>query len=323
MKWKLGFRWLALVLLFLTSASHAQTGWIECQGCNQWSAKSIAEQGWAPATRIIFDAAQNTAWKFDVQREQVGPNCQVNVVGDPKGQAGASRTNGGVSGPTNNAFGSCQWANIAYPTMLDSADTEVMVLLHDAFIETGGTWKRAIPINRDDIFIMTCSYCVEPSGSGYDVVNDMQFRNQLRDGVGAFVNSLRSSLANLMSYVGHAVEVAFLNGTMSLTIVVKFPDGTLVPVVFNDQSPLGNIDEDLVTDENGRQLMNQGNRDTFAHFGAVYASPSGAENFLRNAERLGVEVTRAGGGGGRTINCTWKCVETSNGASCKLSCSSQ
>lgn len=315
--------WLALVSLLFASTCQAQTVWIECQGCNQWSAKSIAEQGLAPATRVIFDAAQNVAWKYDVLREQVGQNCQIQRPGDSKDNSSDDRLSVTAREPKASAVGQCQWANVAYTMPLDSGDLETMALLRDAYVESGGTWKSSIPINRDDIFVPTCGHCVAPSGSGYDVVNDMMYRNQLRTSVNNYLRSIQAPIARLINYVAQGVEIVFLGGDMTITFIVTFPDGTIVPVVFDAQNSMGFIDPDRVTDENGSPIMNQSNTDTFAHFGSVYRTADAAENFLRNAERLGVPVTRAGGGGGRTVSCTWQCENTSSGAICNLKCSSQ
>ncbi len=323
MRLKLNFVWLTLALLFLAGTGHAQTVWTECQGCNQWSAKTIAEQGWAPATRVIFDAAQNVAWKFDVQREQVGQNCQINGAENPADDTSPSRTNDRVSSSTVNAAGSCQWQNVACQTSMDSADAKIMLLLRDAYVETGGTFKASIPINRDDIFVPHCGHCVQTSGSGYDVVNDMMYRNQLRTSVNEYMRSLQAPIVRLRNLVEQAFEIVLLGGDMTVTFIVTFPDGTIVPVVFDAQNSMGFIDPDRVTDENGNPIMSQANRDSFAHFGAVYRTSDAAENFLRNAERLGVPVTRARYEERRTVSCTWKCENTSAGVSCHLECSSQ
>lgn len=311
--------WFALVSSAFVSTCHARAIWTECQGCSQWNAKSIAEQGLAPATRVIFDAAQNVAWKYDVLREQVGQNCQIQRPGGSRNDANGDSLSDTASKPTVNAAGECQWANVAYSTFLDSDDLEIMALLHDAYLETGGTWKSSRSISRDDIFVPDCAYCVTPSGSGYDVVNDMMYRSQLRTSVNDYLRSIQQPTAKLIDGILQGLEISFLGGDMTITVMVTFADGTIVPVVFDDQNPMGFIDPDRVTDENGNALMNQGNRDAFAHFGAVYRTADAAENFLRNAERLGVPVTRAHGGGGRTVSCTWECERTA----CNLKCSSQ
>lgn len=303
-----------------TAACNAQAAWIECRGCDEWSAKTTAKEGLAPATRIVFDAGANSAWKFDVVREQIGQNCQVEGMVDPNGGRRVSAANGEKANPGLDAFGQCQWANVAYPRSLDSDEVETLELLRLAFVETGGTWEKAIVISRDDITIMPCGYCLVPSGSGYDVVNDVMFMGQVRIATQAYMRSLQGAISSLARIVVKGIEIHFLGAGPEMTYIVVFADGTRVAVEFNDQSPDGKIEPGNITDENGHPLMNQSNMNTFQHFGTVYGSDEAVESFLRNAERLGVPIERAGG---RTVSCTWKCENTSTGASCNMHCSSQ
>ncbi len=318
-----GFLLVALTCVsFAASVCHAQATWIECRGCNQFSAKDIAEQGMAPATRVLFDAGQNVAWKFDVVREQVGNNCQVSGMEGPRDDVGSGSVAEAQRGTEANRFGQCQWANVAYMGYLDGADAETLGHLHDLYVETDGTWKSSIEIGRDDITILPCGYCVEPSGSGYDVVNDMQFRNQVRDAVYDRMRTLSGALRSFDAIAMTGLEILLFGGDMTVTFVVVFADGTRVPVVFDASNKMGFIDKDRVTDEQGNELMTSSNVSEFQHFGEIYGLSTAAENFLRNAERLGVEIVRAGGGSGRQVSCTWKCEEISGQTICNLECSS-
>jgi hypothetical protein len=298
---------LIFVPLLLVAGRQAQAAWIECPGCTASSAENVAEQVIAPATQIVFDAGANQAWKFDVIREQVGKNCQINVVvGDKKHS-------------NDKQFGQCQWANVAYPAALDVSDTETMTMLHEAYVATGGTWKGAMELNRNDLVIMSCGSCLEPSGSGYDVVNSMMFRSQVRDAVHFYANSLNNVLHSLAGLIGQAIEIHLAGANMDLTFIVIFPDGTRVPVVLDNQSPMGFIDTDRITDENGNELMTAANRDLFSGWGTVYQSNQAVDNFLRNAERLGVPISREGSG--RSVSCQWQCENDHGAVVCRLHCS--
>lgn len=275
----------------------------------------------APATRILFDAGQNVAWKFDVVREQVGNNCQTYIVrGDKDDVDSASGSDSkGLAAPEG--VGQCSWAHVAYPGYLNSEDSETLELLRNLYLETDGTWVKTAHITRNDIFIPTCGYCLEPDGSGYDVVADAQFRNQVRSAVFDQLRTLSGALRNFVGLSQKAIEIVFFGSDMTLTFIVTFADGTRVPVVFDQSNEFGFIDKSRVTDQLGNELMTESNSGEFRHFATIYNTQEAAESFLRNAERLGIPIYRGTGGDGRQVSCTWECKEVSGQTVCNLKCS--
>jgi hypothetical protein len=270
-----------LGLAFTVSANAAI--WLRCDQCQtgQASANSVAST--ALGEVVVYSLANNFALKFENEMRVVGDNCQplsMIKTGVSKGNApGSWRANG------------CSYQLVAIPMTNTSKEDELQDLLRQIYVSTGGTMKTTINVNAGDLHLPEGPITGEAAGSAYDFVGNNNFRSNVRAAAASALNDPAQvgSVGNLANTVTSAIATLVGGDATRIIMVITFSDGSQVTFVYSE----GTIrDSETATTAEDGDIMTRDNMPDF--FGVnEFNNDLSMENFLRNAERLGVEIVRS------------------------------
>lgn len=275
------------ISLALASSAVAALDWIECNTCTQSDAASSAIVGVAPFQKVVINASQRWALKFDVRRVGTGPGC-IEMRG-----LGAGAREGKE----------CIYANVATVTELSPDEARFAEAVFDYYKVTNGTYKTQLQVDGNQLGLSGCpdSMCVNPSRSAHDVVRNFVVQNEVRQAVRAQLDAL-SAFGHIIDCIAGAANIVWLGGNMDISIVVVFSDGSLVVFQFAES----NGNQGVLThsqDPLGLPILTPANASGFVG-SWVYPHNFQAGDFIENALRQGIHIYGPGGGGyGPGVTC--------------------
>jgi len=294
------------VALTLSSGVFATTLWLKCQHCVSTNAQQFAEQSTLIGTVMVYSLNNRFHAKFENQLQVIDAGCHTNgnvgrgklgTNSSPQGQQSAQSPQGQQSGNCSNVL-------IATPDTPDAEENELMRILQLLSDNTGGTMKIVVPMTGWDIG--------EPGGSAHEYPNNAEFamrtRNEvwrlLNDPTRAFhflVNGLDgNAFVIMMNIIRGGAQVALGGDFNLITVVVTYLDGSKVTLKYDGDRTL--ISE-VTQSAEGRVIMTRENIQIFTLEPLHMNNDRSVQEFLENAQRLGIRIRNVGSGS-RIVRCS-------------------
>lgn len=270
----------ALALSFSWSVDAATT-WMRCDYCAPAQAEAMVISGPAPATRGVYNLAQNWASKFEIHYEQVGPGCVINGGSSPTGKD-----------DTTKITGTCEYRNVAYSVPLESDESTFFAELFEFYIATGGGLKETINVDAAELGLPYCpdTECVNAGTTAYDVARNFGVAQRLREYTRSALEARRQLGLRLFDWLVARTEVAVHGLDANTRVVVRFSGGSTAVIEFTVETPHGVITGTF--DPNGNPVWETAadareGEGEFEHSFSV-------SDFLQHARRLGISITDSG-----------------------------
>ena len=318
-------KWFIIPVFFATAASVTNVAradaWIKCAGCTPSQMLDKSQRHVRVGNAVVYDAATSTALRFSNEQAMIGgPHCQHR-----RPESSASTTTNKVerAQQIDTPASGCRVDTVSTSEPLTLQNANVLNALHSIHAQTNGSIKSIIDLNANDIDFGP-GPITSPAGGGpgfgpsaADYANSADFRARVNNFAAQFAGGSESMVTAMVAntyvhltqpwnVITSASGMFWLGEDATITVVIRFDDGTKVAINFEFETP--DIARDAVAlDSEGRDIMTPSNVADFSD--ATFRFPNGGgaalENWIQNAIHLGIPVvgitSPTGPGGCRRI----------------------
>lgn len=280
---------IAYLLLSIISFNAVAATWVRCDSCQATDAYAYAQQSRITDEVVVISPANHMAMKFFNEWQVVGKNC--------------SQLRPGAAKLASKAAGDgCSYQFSSTPVALSAAEGGLKDAFEQYYFETNGTMKSVLHVNAGDLNLGTGPITTAEGGSAYDYVNSAFFRARVNTRGYDAINdvTIAASWSNLARAVVGAGAVLALGADGSkITVVINFPDGSVVNLVFTE---LPTPDSVTAFSAEGMDIIDANNQSQFVGE-TRFNSDTSLNNFVRTLTNLGVPIVSLVIQPGGTVSC--------------------